>query len=68
MEEYYINKNAQSNGEHEVHTASCSCLESIENKEDLGAFFSCQSAVQEAERRGYQANGCQTCCPSCHTE
>ncbi|MFA6713943.1 MAG: hypothetical protein WC082_03875 [Victivallales bacterium] len=67
MEEYYVDKNAQ-NGEHVIHTATCSCLDSVDNKENLGAFFSCQSAVQEAERRGYNANACKICCVSCHTE
>ncbi|MDD5599531.1 MAG: hypothetical protein PHV82_16410 [Victivallaceae bacterium] len=68
MEEYYVDKKAQSNGEHVIHVATCSCIDSVNDKENLGAFFSFQSAVQEAERRGYTANGCKICCLSCHTE
>lgn len=67
MERYYVNRNAQSNGDHEVHIETCSFISSMDNKEDLGSFYSCQSAVQEAQRRGYNANGCATCCPKSHT-
>jgi len=67
MERYYVNRTAQRNGDHEVHVETCSCIPSLDNKEDLGSFYSCQSAVQEAMRRGYNANGCAICCPDSHT-
>jgi len=67
MERYYVNRDEQSNGNHEIHIETCSCIESMDNKEDLGTFYSCQSALQEALRRGYDANGCALCCPDCYT-
>jgi len=31
MDHYYVNKNEQSNGDHEVHTGNCIYLPSVEN-------------------------------------
>ncbi|MCX9895359.1 hypothetical protein LAD77_25195 [Klebsiella pneumoniae] len=33
---YYVNKNAQSNGDHEVHVSSCARLPAVENRLFLG--------------------------------
>jgi hypothetical protein len=38
MYKYYVNKNAQSNGDHEVHKESCSYLPNLENRIYLGVF------------------------------
>jgi hypothetical protein len=67
MESYYVNKQAQSNGDHEVHVASCNFLPNLENREYLGIFSSCYEAVREAKKKYPKADGCYFCCNSCHT-
>jgi len=67
MASYYVNKNAQANGDHEVHTASCSYLPAAENRIYLGAFSSCRSAIIEARKHYTQVNGCYYCSTPCHT-
>lgn len=67
MKQYYVNKNAQSNGDHEVHNVDCKYLPSIENRIYLGVFSNCKPAVVEAKKTYTKSNGCKTCCPDCHT-
>ena len=68
MEHYYVNKNAQSNGDHEVHRNGCSYFPSIQNVEYLGLFESCHVAIVKSKSRGYNpTNGCFYCCNECHT-
>jgi hypothetical protein len=70
MPNYCVNRQAQSNGDHEVHdTASTnSCLPAGANRVDLGVHATCRDAVQEAKLRGYSsANGCYWCARACHT-
>ena len=63
---YYVNRQAQSNGDHEVHRDNCRFLPS--NRHYLGVFPSCAGAVAEAKRLGfYRANGCYFCSNACHT-
>lgn len=38
---YYVNKNAQPNGDHEVHEATCDHCPSTENRIYLGEFTNC---------------------------
>lgn len=64
---YYVNKNAQSNGDHEVHTGSCSWLPAAENRIYLGSFTSCAPAVITASVHYTQVNGCYFCSRACHT-
>ena len=64
---YYVNKNVQSNGDHEVHTATCTFLPGEANRIYLGDFNECSSAVAEAKRHFARVNGCYWCSPSCHT-
>ena len=68
MEKYYINMNAQTNGDHEVHQSGCSYMPDSENRKYLGEFSSCRSAVQEARKYYSQVNGCYYCSNSCHTQ
>jgi hypothetical protein len=63
---YYVNKNAQSNGDHEVHREECSYLPA--NRIDLGLFNNCQDAVREAKKHYTQVNGCVYCSKACHTQ
>lgn len=67
MKKYYVNKNAQPNGDHEVHTSDCRYLPNVENRKYLGEFNYCSSAVTEAKKTYPQSNGCKTCSNSCHT-
>lgn len=67
MDFYYVNKNAQSNGDHEVHKGTCSYLPLPENRLYLGTFASCVDAVREAKKHYSQSNGCKYCSPACHT-
>lgn len=64
---YYVNKNTDEKGDHEVHTFSCSHLPSESNRVYLGDFASCSPAVNEAKRHFARSNGCYWCSRSCHT-
>jgi hypothetical protein len=64
---YYVNKNAQPNGDHEVHSENCRYLPNVENRKYLGEFSNCADAVKEAKKTYSQSNGCKTCSISCHT-
>ena len=61
MTRYYVNKNAQANGDHEVHESGCSYLPAAENRIYLGDFSNCRDAVAEARRHYRQSNGCYHC-------
>ncbi|MDD5185741.1 MAG: hypothetical protein PHS84_10830 [Paludibacter sp.] len=63
---YYVNKNEQPNGDHEVHTISCLYLPTTENRLSLGSFDNCADAVREAKRTFPKADGCFYCCKECH--
>lgn len=65
--EYFVNPNAQSNGDHEVHVDGCDWLKTILSPKYLGLYDSCTPAVAEAKQTYPTANGCKYCCPSCHT-
>jgi len=39
MKKYYVNTNAQSNGDHEVHDENCEFLPKPENRRYLGEFY-----------------------------
>ena len=67
MAVYYVNKNAQANGDHEVHTPGCSWLPNVDNRIYLGDFVACHPAVTEAREYYSQVNGCYYCSNACHT-
>lgn len=67
MKKYYVNKNAQSNGDHEVHHVDCTYLPSFSNRSYLGEFSTCDAAVREAKKTYTKSNGCKTCSKPCHT-
>ncbi|MDN3686471.1 hypothetical protein [Cyclobacterium jeungdonense] len=67
FENYYVNTNAQSNGDHEVHVESCDHLPESQNRKALGRFTRCQDAVKTAKEAYQNSNGCFYCCPACHT-
>ena len=47
---YFVNKNAQANGDHEVHTSECRHIPDEENRMYLGDFNHCVDAVREAKK------------------
>lgn len=63
---YYVNKNSQSNGDHEVHERGCGHMPNPENRLYLGDFTSCRPAVREAKKYYDTADGCYYCCNECH--
>lgn len=67
MKKYYVNRNKQSNGDHEVHHSDCPYLPTAENRKYLGEFYTCDAAVREAKKTYEKSNGCKTCSPACHT-
>ena len=66
-EKYYVNKRAQSNGDHEVHHSGCYVLPKEENRTYLGEFENCRDAVEAAKKIHSEADGCSRCCSECHT-
>ena len=62
---YYVNNNAQLNGDHEVHVEGCYYMP--QSKKLLGSYNNCKDAVIEAKKTYRQSNGCAFCCPLCHT-
>jgi len=68
MNQYFLNKNAQSNGQHEVHTASCTYVPSLENRIDLGYHSNCHSAITKAKSMYpyWNIDGCYFCSLACH--
>ncbi|QHI37084.1 hypothetical protein IMCC3317_24620 [Kordia antarctica] len=67
MKDYYVNKNAQSNGDHEVHESGCYWLPMEKNRIPLGKFYTCGGAVSTAKNHYDQVNGCKHCSEPCHT-
>ncbi|MFT7900241.1 hypothetical protein VBY74_09680 [Tenacibaculum ascidiaceicola] len=67
MARYYVNKNAQANGDHEVHKLECSWIPKVENRIYLGEFDNCKDAVKEAKKYYSKVNGCYYCSKECHT-
>ncbi|RJO66302.1 MAG: hypothetical protein C4523_12960 [Myxococcales bacterium] len=67
MAYYYVNKNAQANGDHEVHKSGCSYMPEQENRLYLGDFTNCKDAVKEAKKTYSKSNGCYYCATECHT-
>ncbi len=67
MGNYYVNKNAQSTGEHEVHTDGCPHPPNIKNRVSIGLFKTCQGAIRQAKTVYANVDGCAYCCPKCHT-
>lgn len=67
MAQYYVNMNAQSNGDHEVHKSGCNYMPQESNRKSVGDFSTCAPAVQAAKKIYPQSNGCYYCSNACHT-
>ena len=71
MVNYYLNLNAQSNGDHEIHKGTCYYYYTYKNGynfELLGAFQRDVDALNYAKRKhpSLKIDGCSYCCPSIH--
>ena len=66
MDTYYVNKKAQSNGDHEVHKSFCIYMPFPENRFFLGDFPSCHDAVRKARLVYPKADGCKSCLATRH--
>lgn len=66
MNKFFINKNAQPSGEHEVHREDCPWMFFIKETIYLGEFSSCADALCAAQRFYSNVDGCKRCCPKCH--
>lgn len=68
---YYLNLNAQSNGDHEIHKETCPYYYKNKNGfnfELLGAFSNELEAVKYARIKhpSFKIDGCAYCCPNAH--
>ena len=50
MNLYFVDKNKQLEGAHDIHTFECSCLPAGDHRIFLGAFLTCQEALIEARQ------------------
>ncbi len=66
MTRYYVNKNAQSDGYHEVHTTGCPHSPDEHNRIPLGNHDSCGPALIAARAIYANVDGCKYCCPRCN--
>lgn len=67
MNYFYLNRNADQNGNNEVHTDSCSWLPAPENRYPLGYFINGIEAVNYAKSIGWSnADGCFFCANEAH--
>jgi len=70
MSKYIINKNAQSDGFHEVHNENtCNHLPDLPNRVVIGEYNNCYDAVSATKQTNPQhdIDGCYFCCNACHT-
>ena len=71
MSYYYINRNAQDDGYHEVHNGSVNCPHPPlpENQVGLGNYDNCMQAIAAAKRANPSLliDGCYWCINPCHT-
>ena len=66
MASYYVNRNAQSTGEHEVHKENCSFLPDADNRIYLGECSNCLEALIKAQKHYSNIDGCKHCSSGCH--
>lgn len=67
MAVYYVNKNTQLNGEHEIHKMLCPYFPIEINRQLLGSFSDCEQALDAAGEFYSLVNGCYWCCRDCHS-
>lgn len=67
MARYYVNKKAQTTGDHEVHKTGCHWMPKVENRQYLGEYSSCEPAVAKARITFPTADGCYYCSNECNS-
>jgi len=68
MADYYVNRNAQPTGEHEVHASGCPTFPDSQNAKYLGYFSHCRDAVTKAKEFYDNVDGCKNCSIECHNK
>lgn len=64
---FYVNRNPQEGGEHEVHRLGCrGFVPDEQNRLYLGFFTRCEDAVRAAAAHFGEVDGCRNCLPDCH--
>jgi len=66
MPVYYVNRNAQPTGEHEVHKEGCYRMPELQNRIYLRYFLNANDAVREARKYFNKVDGCYYCSPEAH--
>ena len=59
MTHYFVDNSAQPDGVHEVHAVGCRRM--AIDKQYLGDFLTCESAVVEARKQFWQTGSCARC-------
>ncbi|MNG35941.1 hypothetical protein D3C84_1228150 [compost metagenome] len=67
LQNYYVNDNAQDNGDHEVHVSGCPRLKEVKSSTFLGSHDQPLTAVIKAQTIYPQSDGAYCCCRSSHT-
>mgnify|MGYP001041311405 CR=1 FL=1 len=70
VKSYYLNKQEQPEGEHEVHASDCKYFPAKKNAEYLGEFEDSLPAVVLASHLhpNWSVNGCRHCCRESDTD
>jgi hypothetical protein len=66
MARYYVNRNTQADGDHEVHRFGCLHMPSPEDRLYLGDFESCVPAIKKAKAVFEHCDACYYCSTFCH--
>lgn len=66
MYRYYVNRNEQSTGEHEVHKEGCYRMPELQNSLYLGYFSNAIEAVYKAKIYYTNVDGCYYCSSEAH--
>jgi hypothetical protein len=68
MKRYYIDIEAQKNGDHVLHNEFCLYMPIIIRSKYIGEFSNSKAALKEAEKEYNTANGCNNCSPESYTD
>ncbi len=68
VKRYYVNKNSNNTGEHEVHIEECKYLPDENNRVDLGYQYNSKDALIKAKTFYSDVDGCFWCCREIHTK
>lgn len=66
MPAYYVNRNTQPTGEHEVHKEGWYRMPELQNRLYLGYFSNANDAVIEARKYFREVDGCYYCSNEAH--